>query len=682
MPESAVLYILMTAIGLYFFGAVLSLLFSHNNRANRRIAYTAAALASAAGTIAALIKLMNPGSQPTQLQIHSNLDFLSYNFSVDHLSAFFILLISFLTMVVSIYSYGYAQHYETERKTGFLGGMFNLFAASMLLVVMSDHLFTFLIAWELMSLVSYFLVVYEHEKPEVRKAGTVYIVMTHIGTAFIMAAFILLYQYAGTADLSQINISSTPTTVKHIVFVLLLLGFGTKAGMVPLHIWLPSAHPAAPSHVSSLMSGVMIKTAIYGIFRFILDIMASEYRWWGTVILIAGIVSTVIGVAYALMENNIKRLLAYSSIENIGIILVGTGLAVMSASSGAKLAAAFAVTAALLHTLNHTLFKGLLFLGAGAIHYSTGTKDMEKLGGLIKKMPYTAVFILAGCLSISAIPPLNGFVSEWLTYQSLFVGMESSGNLNRLVILACAALLALAGALAAYTFVKMFGISFLALPRTSHAEKALEAGRPMLAGMGILAALCIAAGVLPMLVIKLIDSINTELFQQAAVGRMSGFAGFVTLPLNIGDSAISMSTTTLMIILFASLLAIVAILAAAKTKMRKYGTWDCGYRGLDSRMQYSATGFSKPMRIVFRGLYRPQRELKVEEGSGPYFIKSATYEVSHQPLFERFIYEPFVKGVFRFARRARYIIQTGSIHAYLLYIFAAILLMFIYYAVT
>ncbi|NJD03022.1 MAG: hydrogenase 4 subunit B [Ruminiclostridium sp.] len=682
MPDSAVLYIFFTGLFIFFTGAIISLLLHSGFRISTLISYTSAIVASACGIFVSLLKLSNFLDHPVSFELTTNIEFLKLSFVIDNLSAFFILLISFLTLVVSIYSFGYVKHYENKRNTALLGALYNLFAASMLLVVTSGQIFLFLISWEIMSLVSYFLVVYENDNKEVQKAGLIYIIMTHIGTAFITAGFVLLYKFTGQTVINMIDPALIPDSTKSMVFILLFVGFGTKAGIIPLHIWLPYAHPAAPSNVSALMSGVLIKTAIYGIVRFVLETLSPEFHWWGIVILVIGAISTVLGVAFALMEHNIKRLLAYHSIENIGIILMGVGLCVIATASGNYTLAALSLTAALFHTFNHSVFKGLLFLGAGSIHFATGTKDIEKLGGLIKKMPYTAIFFLIASLSICAIPPFNGFVSEWLTYQAMFLGINSGSTISNLIILISAALLALAGALAAYCFVKVFGVSFLALPRTQHAADAVEVNRPMLAGMGVLTTACIFLGVLPSFFVKLLDAVNLQLFDTAITGNISSFSSFISYPLKAGGASIFPAGLLLIALLLFSILAFIIILTTSKTKIRKYGTWDCGYKNPDSGMQYSATGFSKPARIVFRSIFRPQRELKVEDGIGPYFVKAAKYNVSTLSVFEKYFYNPLIKKVINFARKARFTIQTGSIHTYLLYIFVTILLMFVYYAVS
>lgn len=682
MYQPALSSILAASLVIYLLGAIITLFFTNNKKLARVIPYTSALLASGCGLYIAIYKLVLYNSEPVRASISSTIGIFSLQLYIDNLSAIFILLISFLTFIVSIYSYGYMEHYAEKRNIAIPGALYNIFAASMILVVTTGHLFAFLVAWEIMSLVSYFLVVYENEKPEVQKAGIIYLVMTHLGTAFITAAFALIYKYTGQAQIDLIAYGSIPGTVKNAIFIMLLLGFGTKAGIIPLHIWLPYAHPAAPSNISALMSGVMIKTAIYGIIRFVIVSAVPGQQWWGTCVLIVGAVSTVLGVAYALMEHNIKRLLAYSSIENIGIILMCMGISMIAASAGNNTLAAVSMAAALLHTFNHSIFKGLLFMGAGAVYNATGTKNIEKLGGLIKKMPYTAAFFLIGALSISAIPPFNGFVSEWLAYQSMFLSIGSSSGVLKLVLLISAAMLALAGALAAYCFVKAYGIAFLAVPRSENAKSAKEVGTPMLAAMGILSAVCVFLGIAPKLFINVIDSVNKELFNSTISGSVTGFSSFISVPHQLGKASVSPLGTVILAVIIGALITGFVFLAARGTKKRKHGTWDCGYIKLDSRMQYSATGFSKPLRIVFRGIFRPQRELQLEEGKSPYFFKKAHYIASTESIFEKYIYEPTVKGIFGFARKARFVIQTGSIHTYLLYIFIAIIFMFVYFTLN
>ena len=502
--------------------------------------------------------------------------------------------------------------------------------------------------------------------------------MTHLATALITIAFLLIYHYSGSLLLGA-NLQNLAPHLKNLLFGCFLIGFGTKAGIIPLHIWLPYAHPAAPSNVSALMSGMMIKTAIYGLIRFVWGTLGAQYEWWGLTVLIIGVVSTVLGVAYALMEHNTKRLLAYHSIENIGIILIGLGVALAASASGAKVLSALALTAGLFHLLNHTIFKGALFLGAGAIHYATGTKDLEELGGLLKSMPYTGLFFLVAALAIAALPPFNGFISEWLTYQALFAKLLAAESGGKLIMLLSLAALALAGALAATCFVKFFGIAFLGLPRSKAAATAREVPLPMLLGMGFLALLCLVLGIWPTLVIQTLDQVVADFTGVSIAANLSGQSILIYRPLTVAGNTVAPFWLLLLggLVLIAVFLAVK--LRARNTIIRKYSTWDCGFNGLNPRQQYSATGFSKPLRIVFRWLYQPSRELQFEEGPSPYYHKALKYVMATESIFEKYLYQPLITRLTEAARQLRLRIQTGSIHRYLIYMFVALLLLFSYY---
>jgi formate hydrogenlyase subunit 3/multisubunit Na+/H+ antiporter MnhD subunit len=547
----------------------------------------------------------------------------------------------------------------------------------MFFVFAAGNALFFFMAWEVMAVISYFLVVFESEQEGNEQAGLIYIVMTHIGTAFLMIAFMIMFAYTKSFDLFGSS-DAIPAAAKNLMFVLFLIGFGVKAGVVPVHIWLPYAHPAAPSNVSALMSGIMIKTAIYGLIRFVLCYLHVQHTWWGVLILCIGMISAVLGVAYALMEHNIKRLLAFHSVENIGIILIGLGISFTAFSQGNEFLGGVALAASLLHTFNHTLFKGGLFLGAGSIQYAAHTKDIEELGGLIKKMPVTAVLVLCFSLAISAIVPFNGFVSEWLTYQSLFsIIVPGQTGVNIISILAVAAL-AMSGALAAACFVKLFGISFLGKPRSEHSLNAVEVPAPMNVGMGILAALCLAIGLFPLLFLNVVDKVVSGVSGTSVAGGLKGGLLIVWYPVNVSGNSIT--PVEILAVLAIIILAAAAVirLVGGKTAERRYGTWDCGFGELTPRMQYTATGFTKPLRIVLRILYRPGRSLEVEEGDSTYFPVSRKYSVWTEPVFEKYVYGPLLAAVKKFSHRIKLSVQTGSTHAYLVYIFIAVLALMLY----
>lgn len=633
--------------------------------------------ASISGITAALIHLLTDGEKIVIAAFKPAIPVLSFDLALDRLSAFFVLGLCVLVLCVSTYSIGYVSHYYGKRNVGLFNFLYSTFILSMFLVITSANAVFFFIAWEAMSMLSYFLVVFEPEKEENQKAGTLYIIMTHVAAAFLLIAFMTMFRYTGSFDLFG-NASAIPPAARNVMFLLFLAGFGTKAGVIPVHIWLPYAHPAAPSNISALMSGIMIKTAIYGLIRFVLCYLKVEDTWWGISIVCIGVVSAVLGIAYALMENNIKRLLAFSSIENIGIVLIGLGISFMAFSQNNGFLGSIALAASLLHTFNHMLFKGGLFLGAGSIQYATHTKDIEKLGGLIKKMPVTAFLILCFSLAISAIVPFNGFISEWLTYQSLFMNISAGHAAQNILSILSAAALGIAGALAVYCFVKLFGISFLGLPRSSHASEAEKVPAAMNAGMGMLAAFCLFIGLFPTLFLKVADSVVLGIGGVSIMEKLQG--GFVTAwyPLQVSKNSISPLELLIVLAAIIAVSLLVLRLIGGKYAVRKYGTWDCGYEALNPRMQYTATGFSKPIRIVFRALYRTRREVEAGEGQSPYFPSSIKYKVTNESIFENYLYKPLIDMVRNFSRKIKFTIQTGSIHAYLIYIFLAVLILMIY----
>src|SRR3990170_3359349 len=500
-------FVFEVSFGFFILGAVIAILLNDRMRACTIMSYGCSVIASILGIAGGFGVII---SGPLTLRLPVLIPITDMNIFIDRLSAFFIMVICVTALAVSIYSIGYTREYFGKKSIGLLGFLYNLFILSMILVVSANNAILFLIFWEVMSLISYFLVTYEHENKEARQAGYIYILMTHIGTGFIILSFLILASSGGSFSFDSFRtggISMLPW-MKDAAFLLALIGFGTKAGIVPLHIWLPYAHPAAPSNVSALMSGVMIKTAIYGLIRVTFDFLGGDVFWWGMLILIVASVSALLGVMYALMEHDMKRLLAFHSVENIGFILIGVGMSIIFMSAGMPKLAAFALIAGLYHLINHAVFKALLFMGAGSIIYSTHTKNIEEMGGLLKKMPWTGAFFLIGSISISALPPFNGFVSEWLTFQSQLLGVNISDDIAKIIILFSGAALGLTSALAAACFVKAFGISFLALPRSSHAERAKEVPVSMLIGMGMLSIICILLGVLPMYILSFLDTVT------------------------------------------------------------------------------------------------------------------------------------------------------------------------------
>ncbi|WP_415281396.1 hydrogenase 4 subunit B [Candidatus Nitrososphaera sp. FF02] len=605
---------------------------------------------------------------------------LSIEFHIDGMAAFFMLIIGLVSFAVSIYSIGYVGEYSEKRSKRALGFLFNLFVLSMFLVTASDNAFSFLIFWEAMSLASFFLVICEHENESNIRSGMTYIVMTHLGTAFIIGSFLTLYFQTGSLSFDSFRspASSVPAYIKDIAFVLAFIGFGTKAGLVPLHVWLPQAHPSAPSNVSALMSAVMIKVAIYGLVRTTFDFAgpsSPDSAWWGMLLVVAGSVSALIGVLYAAIEKDIKRALAYSSIENIGIVVLGLGLSITFASFGLQALAAIALLASMYHSLNHAAFKSLLFMGAGSILYRTHTKDMEQLGGLAKRMPWTALLFLIGAVAISGLPPLNGFVSEWLTVQALLSSYQVPNVALQISISFASIAFALTAGIALATFVKMFGITFLSRPRSEAATHAKEVPKAMIAGMGIAAALCVAFGVLPFAATGMISASFGLDPQQLTVSPFDPLA----VPYRAGEALSNMSMPAVAVMMgsvAAAVLGFAFFAGSRQTKRRVYGTWDCGFGALDERMQYTAGSLSQPIRSVFRALYRPRMSVTKEPHtlSNPYAIKSARVESETRDVFEEGLYSHTVGATVAFFDKIRKI-QTGKVNAYLLYVMIALALL-------
>lgn len=672
--HSVLFYLVLFA---FVAGALLPLVFRQGKKSS--VASFVPATAGSALTIALATSL---GLSGALLEIPSPFAAVApsveFQFYIDGMSAFFMLIIGLVTLAVSVYSIGYASEYHEKRSVKALGFLFNLFVLSMILVVASDNVFSFLVFWEAMSLASFFLVIYEHENEGSIRSGMTYIVMTHLGTAFILGSFLALYFHTGDLSFGSFRSpeSPMPSYIKDIVFVLALVGFGTKAGLVPMHVWLPQAHPSAPSNVSALMSAVMIKTAIYGLARVTLDFAAPsspDSAWWGMLMVVAGSASALIGVLYAAIEKDIKRALAFSSIENIGIIILGLGLSVVFISFGLEALAAVALLASMYHSLNHAAFKSLLFMGAGSVLFRTHTRNMEQLGGLAKKMPWTALLFLIGAVAISGLPPLNGFVSEWLTMQALLSSYQVPNVALQVSISFASIAFALTAGIALATFVRMFGATFLSRPRSKEAEHAKEVPKTMVAGMGIAAGLCVVFGVMPFMATGMISS---------SFGIDAG-ATFDTLavPYSVGgiEAISSMSMPAVAVMMGAAAAAIAGFVLATgsrKTARKIYSTWDCGFGELNERMEYTAASLSQPIRTVFRALYKPRMTISKDQHSesNPYMKKSIRVESETKDVFEDRLYQPAVKTTVAFFDRVRRM-QTGKVNAYLLYVMVTLALL-------
>lgn len=674
-------FLLHLCLLLYLAGAGAGLLLLRFEKTANLFSFGCASFASLCGVLSCVIAL-GTGTAATNQSFDlftSLIPYVQFTVRLDALSAFFGLIVSLLGLALSVYSFGYARGFYGRKNVGVMGMFFNVLLLATTLVFLASNAYFFLIAWEIMALTAYCLVNFEHEKEETRNAGLLFFVMSHIGTGCLILGFLLLFQASGSYDFGGFHaLGNTMSPGKRdAAFLLFLVGFGVKAGIVPLHIWLPLAHPVAPSNVSALLSGALIKTGIYGLVRVLFDFLGTPPDWWGVTVLAIGTISAVLGVLYALMEHDLKRLLAYHSIENIGIILMGLGASLMFLHSGHPVLASLALIAGLYHTINHAVFKALLFLGAGAVLHVTHTRNMEELGGLAKRMRWTALFFLVGAVAISALPPLNGFVSEWLTYQSLLQGFGTTTSLVRVMFPISGAMLALTGALAAACFVKAFGITFLAQPRSDHATHAHEASFTMLLGQGILTAACFFLGLFPADFLKLFDPLTQQLTGEQISAQLSAANGLVLSNTTAEGGTVSMLGLALVGLSLLAVPLVLWLLFATRAKIRRGPTWDCGLRGLTPQMEYTATGFSKPIRMIFKALFRPRREVQREYDFSPYFATTIRFESHIEEVFQTRIYRPLNHLVLRLSRRLR-TLQAGSIQAYLIYIFIILLLLLLF----
>jgi len=605
--------------------------------------------------------------QTTQIILPIGLPWLQSHFALDPLAGFFLAIVGLITSVVSFYGPAYCREFEEEGQplaplTIFSG----LFVTGMFLVTLAADAFSFMVSWELMSVSSYFLVVYRHHRAENRSAAFIYLLMAQVGGLCILLGFGVLSGFGGGFAFSDMASAQLSPRWETIAFILAFAGFGMKAGVVPLHVWLPQAHPVAPSHISALMSGVMLKVAVYGFIRFSYSLLGNFHWQWGVLVLIVGAASALLGVLYALMQHDLKRLLAYHSVENIGIIYIGLGLSIIFAGTGHPSLAALGLVAALYHCLNHALFKSLLFLGAGAVLQRSKQHDMEKMGGLIHRMPFTASCFLIGCISISALPPFNGFVSEWLTFQAALQGPAlESGVLGSLIPVA-AAVLALTGALAAACFVKVFGVVFLGLPRSKPAEAASEASYGIRFAQAILALCCLGFGVMPTWTVGVLSNIS-ELLLHRGLPEATASGGLWLTP--ISPAAASYGAP--MVLLGLALAWLITWLwfhpQRRRAPTRIAPPWDCGFGPLNARMQYSAIAFSMPIRRIFSPVWPHKEEVLPATDHCPERYHLQVGDWAWQKL-----YLPIGQLLLAAAKRAS-LIQGGNIRIYLSYSFFTLL---------
>ncbi|HET7362913.1 MAG TPA: hydrogenase 4 subunit B [Burkholderiales bacterium] len=626
--------------------------------------YGVALAASVVTLLLALGALLSPAPVPSTLALPIGLPWLGAHFRLDALSAFFLVVANLGGAAASLYGLGYGRHEEAPAR---VLPFFPAFLAAMNLVLVADDAFTFLFSWESMSLASWALVMAHHRRSGNAAAGYLYLLMASFGTLALVLAFGLLAGWSGAYDFAAIRSAAPSALIGAAVLALALAGAGSKAGVVPLHVWLPLAHPAAPSHVSALMSGVMTKVAVYGFVRIVFDLVGAPLWWWGALVALAGGVTAVMGVLHALMEHDLKRLLAYHTVENIGIIFIGLGLALAFTANEMPAAAALALTAALFHVFNHSVFKSLLFFGAGAVLSATGERDMERLGGLIHRMPQTAFLFLVGSAAISALPPFNGFVSEWLTFQAILLSPALPQWLLKFLVPAIGAALALSAALAAACFVKAFGVTFLGRARSKAAREALETDRCSLAAMFTLGALCLVAGVLPAWFIDALAPVAQALAGSHLPER-HGLDWLTIVPIVQSRSSYN-GLLLFVLIALAAGLAAAAIHRFASARLRRAPAWDCGFPDPSPATQYTAGSFSQPIRRVFGTVVFRAREQV--EMPAPGAMQSARLHVQLRDLLWDMLYMPAARAVMFAADRLN-AVQFLTIRAYLTLVFGAL----------
>jgi len=628
------------------------------------LVYGAACVVSAVALVIVLRQVVAAPAESPAVILPLGLPWLGAHFRIDALSALFLVVVNLGGAAASLYGIGYGRHESAPAR---VLPFFPAFLAGMNLVVMAADAFSFLLSWEFMSLVSWALVMAHHRDAENTRAGYIYLLIASFGTLCLLLAFGLLAGPAGGYGFDAIRLATPSAGLAALILVLVLLGAGSKAGLVPLHVWLPLAHPAAPSHVSALMSGVMTKVAVYGFIRIVFDLLGPADWWWAMVLLFFGSISALIGILWALMQQDLKRLLAFSTIENIGIIFIGLGLSLGFGANGMEWAAALALTAALFHVFNHALFKSLLFLGAGAILSATGLRDLDKMGGLIHRMPVTAFAFLAGAVAISALPPLNGFVSEWLTFQAVLVSPDLPQWGLKVLVPTAGAMMALSAALVAACFVKVFGIAFLGRARSTVVAEAKEVDRFSLAAMLGFVALCLLAGLLPGFVIDAIAP-AAELLVGARLPVQADAPWLSIVPVAEARSSYN-GLLVFAFILFSASFAVVLIHRFASRKLRRSAPWDCGFPDPSPMTQYTAGSVAQPIRRVFGSLLflaREQVEMPPPGDTG-----AARFKVELRDLIWEIGYAP-IAGIVGFAADHLNRMQFLTIRRYLSLVFLAL----------
>ena len=657
----APLLILVSLLGLWIAIGFLGLL---RPASLRLVAHALFPLGAAVGIGIAATAAWSITSPPEQWVLAIGLPDLPVHLRRDALSSVFLFLLGAASAGISVFGAGYFRRGEGALP-GLLCVQYHLFLASMGGVLLADDAYSFMVAWESMALSSYFLVTTQHRIPEIRQAGFLYLLIAHLGAISILLSFGVLQGGSWQFTFDAMRAAQLAPPWASAAFLLAIVGFGAKAGLVPMHVWLPEAHPAAPSPVSALMSGVMLKTAIYGVLRVTLDLLDDPEWWWGLVAMGLGLFTALYGVVFAAAQTDMKRLLAFSSIENIGLIFAGLGLALVFHAAGMRGPAALALIAVLYHSLNHSFMKGLLFVGTGAVLHATGHRNLGRLGGLIRRMPWVAWPTLIGALAIAGLPPLNGFVSEWLLLQAFLSAHEVPRLFLNMLLPLGTALVALSAALAGYVMVKFFGVIFLGQPREAGLADAHDAGWRERIGMLWLAAACIVLGLLPSQVIAVLALVPIEL------GLLEPGATFGRWWLvdPVPGRQASYAPLVFLLIVTVSVVATVWVVSRVyKRRVRRAPPWDCGFARLDSRMQDTAEGFGQPIRHIFEPFFGLRRELPSPTDTAPH------YRVEITDRIWAGLYIPAAGLVQRLAQTAVQL-QQGRISTYLIYSLVTLLVL-------
>lgn len=687
---------LVAALGLCILGSLLAVLMPRPRPVILATCVSAGLAALAA--FATGLALLAGGAAP-ELTLPSALPFGPLVLRPDALSALFLVVIGLVGAPVGLYSIGYLQAFAGHRDLRLFGALLNGLLLTLILIVVAADAVLFLMAWQVMAWLSYLLVNYEHEDPRVTRAGYRMLVVSELGTVGIVGAFLLLFAPTGRLDFAALRegAASLSPALRDVAFLAAFFGFGAKAGLLPLQLWLPEAHPAAPSNVSALLSAVIIKLGIYGIARFALDLLGVGPAWWGLVMLELGAVTALAGILYALVQTDLKRVLAYSSIENIGLILVGLGAALLFRAWALPALGAIAALAALYHVVNHATYKGLLFLAAGAVDRAAGTRELDRLGGLIHRMPWTGALFLVGALAIAGVPPLNGFISEWMTLEVLLRTNAIPDTATRIAVAAGGAAVALTAGLAVTAFVRAFGVAFVGIPRSPGAQAAREAPRSMRLAMSALAVACLALGALPTFVLPALDRVTAPLLGISVINQVVpplfsadpgpyaplvelGGGLFRGLPVNglVVVAAPTLNTITAPTYLLLAEALLVAVVLLALRMLRPLGVrgngpvWAGGIPIFTARMQYTALAYSNPLRLIFNGLYRSRHRFDALRPAARHLDGRIEYIQEVPEPLERELYRP-IRQALDWSSRGAQRFQSGSVNHYVAYIFAIVL---------